>query len=162
KYTREDYISLIKEARKIVPDLAITTDIIVGFPTEEESDFENTMEVVELARFDSAFTFKYSSRKGTAAYRMEDDVGVATKKSRLAYLNEKVKEIRLDIFRQLKGEKFKILLDGRVKKGKDQYIRGRTPHFRNVNVDPGKLKEGEILDVKLQELKGFTFIGEEI
>jgi tRNA-2-methylthio-N6-dimethylallyladenosine synthase len=135
---------------------------IVEITDFAESDFEDTMEVVELARFDSAFTFKYSPRKGTVAYKMEDDVDVVTKKSRLAYLNKRVKEIRLDIFNQLKGENFKILLDGKVKKGKDQYIRGRTPHFRNVNVDPGKLKEGEILNVKLKELKGFTFIGEEI
>lgn len=161
KYTREDYIFIVEEARKIVPDLAISTDIIIGFPTEEESDFQDTIEIIELARFDSAFTFKYSPRKGTSAFSMENDVDTETKKNRLAYLNKKVKEIRLDIFRQLSGKNFKILLDGRIKKGKNQYIKGRTPHFRNVNVKPGKLSEGEIIDVKLKELNGFTYIGEE-
>ncbi|MDZ7859949.1 MAG: tRNA (N6-isopentenyl adenosine(37)-C2)-methylthiotransferase MiaB [Candidatus Krumholzibacteriota bacterium] len=162
KYTREDYISSVEEARKIVPDLAITTDIIVGFPTEDESDFEKTMDLVEYTRFDSAFTFKYSPREGTAAYRMDDNVSIDTKKKRLERLNKRVKEIRYDIFRKLNGRKFKILLDGRTKKGKNHYIKGRTTHFRNVNVNPGSLKEGEFINVKLKKLEGFTFIGEEI
>ena len=162
KYTREDYISSVEEARKIVPDLAITTDIIVGFPTEDESDFEKTMELIEYIRFDSAFTFKYSPREGTSAYRMDDNVSVDTKKKRLERLNKRVKEIRYDIFSKLNGRKFKILLDGRTKKGKNQYIKGRTTHFRNVKVNKSSLKEGEFINVKLKKLEGFTFIGEEI
>jgi len=160
-YTVERYLSIVQKAREIVPDIAFSTDIIVGFPGETEEDFIRTIEVIETVRFDSAFTFKYSPREGTVASRLEDDVPLDVKKERLQRLNEKVQSIRKDILESFIGKEDEILLDGTLKKGENRLLRGRTPHFRNVLLfDQDEKKIGETVKVKLKELKGFTFFGE--
>ena len=158
-YTSGQYLSLLEEARKIMPGLAVTTDIIVGFPSEREEDFKSTMETVRKSGYDSAFTFKYSPRKGTAAWRFPDNVSAETKKERLARLNALVREMRKDILEGLLGKSFKILLDGTAERGENQYFKGRTPHFRNVLLGRKEGKEGDILNVTLERLENFTFIG---
>ncbi len=92
KYTRKYYLNLIAKMKKEIPGLALTTDIIVGFPTETDSDFRSTLELVREVGYRSAFTFKYSPREGTVAARMDDDVPLSVKKSRLAELNKTVKD----------------------------------------------------------------------
>ncbi len=161
-YTRQRYLSILEQARSVVPDLSVTTDIIVGFPTETDADFDDTMEVVDRACFDSAFTFKYSPREGTRAFVMEDDVSVNKKKERLSILNDRIKNIRRGVYEGLLGSNFQILLDGKVKKRENQYFKGRTPHFRNVIVEPRFSAEGEIVEVNLEKLVGFTFTGRPI
>lgn len=161
-YSRGKYLSIVERAREIMPDLSITTDIIVGFPTETEKDFNDTMEIVESARFDSAFTFKYSPREGTEACKMKDNVPDETKKERLAILNSRISEVRKDIHSGLVGSIFQILLDGTVKKRENLYLKGRTPHFRNVIIEPGPYADGELIDVVLKRLIGFTFLGGKI
>ncbi len=158
-YTARQYLSLLEQARKILPDLAVTTDIIVGFPSETEDDFKRTLEAVSESRFDSAFTFKYSPREGTSSWRFPDSVSAETKKERLSRLNDLVREIRLDILKGLLGKSFKILLDGTVERGENQYFKGRTPHFRNVLLDRAEVKEGDIVNVTLDKLENFTFMG---
>jgi len=158
-YTSEEYLSLLERARDIVPDLAVSTDIIVGFPSEKEEDFRRTMEAVRRARFDSAFTFKYSPREGTTAWNLPDDLEIKTKKERLSRLNSLVREIRRDILEGVVGKSFKILLDGTVQRGENHYVKGRTPHFRNVLVSCEGAEEGEIMDVTLERLDNFTFTG---
>ena len=160
-YTVEQYISIIRKAREIVPDIAFSTDIIVGFPGETEDDFKRTLEAVETIRFDSAFTFKYSPREGTRASRMDDDVPLEVKKERLQRLNEKVQAIRKEILESSIGKEEEILLDDTVKKGEYQLLKGRTPQFRNVLIpDHGNAKVGDLVKVRLKELKGFTFFAE--
>ena len=159
-YTGDQYRRIIKQARSIVPDLALSTDIIVGFPTEREDDFLKTIEMVEEMRFDSAFTFKYSPREGTVAARMEDDVPEEVKKERLAVLNDKVQRIRGEILGSQLGKTDQILLDGEVKKGEYHFLKGRTSHFRNVLVDRAEgMFVGDIVEARLSELRGFTFHG---
>ncbi len=87
KYTREKYLKIIKKLRKKIPGVAVTTDIIVGFPTETEKDFQQTLDIIKKAGFKSAFTFKYSPRENTKAFNMKDDVRAEIKKERLARLN---------------------------------------------------------------------------
>ena len=161
-YTRSGYLDIIKSARALRPDIAFTTDIIVGFPGETDSDFEETLDLVEKVRFDSAFTFKYSPREGTKAAGLEDDVPVEMKKSRLETLNATIQRIRREIMAGQVGSVEEILLDAQVKKGEYQFLKGRTPHFRNVLIEPENRKPGDIVSVVLRELRNFTFIGEEI
>jgi tRNA-2-methylthio-N6-dimethylallyladenosine synthase len=160
-YTRGDYLAIVERARAIRPDIAFTTDIIVGFPGESETDFSETLDIVERVRFDSAFTFKYSPREGTAAAGLEDDVPLEEKKSRLERLNSRIQEIRREIMEDLTGSVEEILLDARVKKGETHFLKGRTPHFRNVLLASDNRNPGDILSVVLKELSNFTFIGEE-
>jgi tRNA-2-methylthio-N6-dimethylallyladenosine synthase len=160
-YTRSEYLAKIARAREIKPDISFSTDIIIGFPGETESDFQRTLDVVEAVRFDSAFTFKYSPREGTKASRCPDDVHVEIKKQRLETVNSSIKRIRREILSGCLGRREEILLDARVKKGEYQFLKGRTPHFRNVLIDSEVRNPGDTVDVKLRELSNFTFIGEE-
>jgi tRNA-2-methylthio-N6-dimethylallyladenosine synthase len=161
-YTRDNYIGEIREARKIMPELAVTTDIIVGFPTESDEDFLQTLSIVEQCRFEAAFTFKYSPRHGTAAALFEDDAPAEVKKERLARLNETVQRIRLELLERQLGTDSEILLDDTVKKGEYLFGKGRTTHFRNVLVPATKREAGDIFRVRLEQLRKFTFIGKEI
>ena len=161
-YTKSGYLDIIDRARAICPDIAFTTDMIVGFPGESENDFEETLDVVEKVRFDSAFTFKYSPREGTKAAALADDVPVEVKKSRLGTLNTAIQRIRREIMAARIGSVEEILLDARVKKGEYQFLKGRTPHFRNVLFESENRNPGDTVSVVLRELKNFTFIGEEI
>lgn len=161
RYTREEYIGMVEEARSIVEDLAITTDIIVGFPTEGDRDFQDTLDLVERIRFDAAFTFKYSSREGTKAADLDDDVPEEEKKTRLSLLNKKVLDIRREVLSQSIGSTAEILIDGKVKKGDNCFCKGRTVQFRNVIVGDDNFTEGDLVRVKLDSLRNFTFIGRE-
>lgn len=161
-YSREHYLGVAGRGREIVPGLALTTDIIVGFPTETEKDFMQTLDLVEKVRFDAAFTFKYSPREGTDAAHMEDDIPIGVKKERLERLNANVKRIRRDILTSSLGTRTQILLDGRVKKGEYHFWKGRTPHFRNVLIPGDQHVNGDIVGVLLKEIRNFTFYGEEL
>jgi tRNA-2-methylthio-N6-dimethylallyladenosine synthase len=159
-YTRDAYVALVREARRIVPGLALTTDVIVGFPTELDIDFQATLELLREVRFDAAFTFMYSVREGTAASRLDDDVPRETKKDRLKVLNDVVSAIRGEILAAEVGRQTEILLDGTVQKGEHLLWKGRTPHFRNVVVAGDHLRDGNIVSVRLTRLNHFTFEGD--
>ncbi|UCF03975.1 MAG: tRNA (N6-isopentenyl adenosine(37)-C2)-methylthiotransferase MiaB [bacterium] len=160
-YSREHYIDIVARAREIVPGLAVTTDIIVGFPTETDAEFRETIDLVERVGFDAAFTFKYSPREGTAAAGMKDDVGPEEKRRRLRILNETIENARRDTLSEQLGTETEILLDGRVQKGEYEFWKGRTPHFRNVLVNGKRHEVGDIVPVRLKSMLNFTFIGEE-
>ena len=160
-YSRRHYLEIITNARILKPDLAVTTDIIVGFPSETNDDFDETLDIVEKVRFDSAFTFKYSPRAGTAAYGVEDSVPQEVKKERLEILNNTIGRIRKEILERLVGSNDEILLDGAVKKGENQYLKGRTPHFRNVFLENGSFGNGDIVNVVIDRLRNYTLYGKE-
>jgi len=159
-YTRENYLATIRAARKLVPNLAITTDIIVGFPTERETDFRATLDLVHEASFDSAFTFAYSPRNGTAASNLRDDVPPDVKRERLRAVNAAVQEERGRILRLQLGAEAEILLDGTVQKGEHRFWKGRTPQFRNVLIADATVRGGDIVRVVLRRITNFTFEGE--
>jgi tRNA-2-methylthio-N6-dimethylallyladenosine synthase len=159
-YTRETYLGRLREARRIVPDIAVTTDIIVGFPSETDDDFRQTLDLVREAGFDAAFTFQYSPRAGTAASAMPDDVIAAKKKDRLLALNAIVQEERGRILHAQLGKRTEILLDGAAQKGEYRFSKGRTPEFRNVLIPPDSLIDGDVVPVVLKRLVNFTFEGE--
>jgi len=159
-YTRETYLEKLRQARTIVPGIAVTTDLIVGFPSETDDEFRQTLDLVREARFDAAFTFQYSPRAGTAASEMPDDVIPGKKKERLLALNAVVQEERARILSAQLGCRTEILLDGAAQKGEYRLLKGRTPEFRNVLVPPDGLNGGEIVPVVLKRLVNFTFEGE--
>jgi tRNA-2-methylthio-N6-dimethylallyladenosine synthase len=159
-YTRKKYLSVVRAARAIVPELAVTTDIIVGFPTETEDDFRETLDLVHEASFDSAFTFRYSPRSGTAASRMRDDIPLDVKRERLQRLNAAVLGERERILQSRLGTEAEILLDGTVQKGEHRFWKGRTPQFRNVILADDAAREGDIVRVVLRRITNFTFDGE--
>jgi tRNA-2-methylthio-N6-dimethylallyladenosine synthase len=159
-YTRETYLEKLREARRIVPDIAVTTDVIVGFPSETAEEFAQTLDLVREARFDAAFTFQYSPRAGTAAAEMPDDVSAGEKKERLLALNKLVQEERGRILGAQIGRRSEILLDGAAQRGQYRFLKGRTPEFRNVLVPPDDLNDGDVVPVVLKRLVNFTFEGE--
>ncbi|MDD4856509.1 MAG: tRNA (N6-isopentenyl adenosine(37)-C2)-methylthiotransferase MiaB [Candidatus Krumholzibacteria bacterium] len=159
-YSRETYLAKVRMARSIVPDIAITTDIIVGFPSETDADFRETIDLVREAGFDAAFTFQYSPRSGTAASLLADDVPAETKKERLHALNSVVMEKRANMLGAQVGATAEILLDGAAQKGEYRFLKGRTPQFRNVLVPRENLREGDMVLVVLRRLANFTFEGE--
>ena len=159
-YTRDEYLEKLGRAREILPGLAVTTDLIVGFPSEQEEDFEETLSIVEKGLFEAAFTFKYSPRDGTAAARMLDDVPEEVKRERLARLNGLVQSIRRSILERHLDTVAEILLDDVVEKGEYQFVKGRTPHFRNVLIPSEGQRVGDFVTVRLRELRNFTYLAD--
>ena len=125
KYTREEYIGLVESVREAMPDIALTTDIIVGFPGESSQEFEDTLDIIKRLKFDSAYTFIYSPRKGTPAVNIEDKIRIEEKKERLAKLIEiqsKISRMKNDAYI---GKVKEVLVEGRSKTN-DKVLTGRT------------------------------------
>lgn len=158
-YTRERYLDIISEARAKVPGIALSTDIIVGFPTETEQEFADTLDLAAQVRYDTAFTFKYSERPLTKAARLPDDIPEAVKVARLERLIAQQEQIsRENNLRQL-GRETEILLEGPAPKDSAMWT-GRTPDFRPVVIAKNGFSAGDLVRVRLRELNGFTFIGD--
>ncbi|MFY9603231.1 MAG: tRNA (N6-isopentenyl adenosine(37)-C2)-methylthiotransferase MiaB, partial [bacterium] len=124
-YTREEYLQLVERIREEVPDCSITTDIIVGFPGEEEEDFAATLDIVRQVRFDNAFTFVFSPRSGTPAAKMKEQVPEDVKKERLNRLMELQDRISRDINEELRGKELEVLVEGTSKK-EEKILTSRT------------------------------------
>ena len=143
KYTKEQYLELARRIKANVPGISITTDIIVGFPGESEQDFLHTLDVVERVRFDSAFTFLYSKRKGTPAGMMEGHVPDQVKRERLKRLLDLTESITAENNLKLKGKTFEVLVEG-ISKTRSGRLTGRTRtnkivHFEGFLAWPGNL-----------------------
>ncbi len=160
-YTKESYLELVDRIRAAVPDIVLSTDIIVGFPGETEEDFKDTMEVVERVRYDSAFTFIYSKRTGTPAASMEEQVSEETTKERFDRLLKRVQEISAEKTELLTGKTARVLVE-EVNKRKSGYVTGRTDGNHLVHFQGEKELVGKIVDVMLEESKGFYFMGRQM
>jgi tRNA-2-methylthio-N6-dimethylallyladenosine synthase len=138
-YTQREYLEKVEKLRKAVPDIAIGTDIIVGFPGETEEDFQETLKVVRLVEYDSMFSFKYSPRPFTTAWKFGDPVPDGVKTDRILRLQALQEEIQLRKHRALIGSLQEVLFEGPSKKRPDE-LEGRTTHNRVVNVpaDPSR------------------------
>jgi tRNA-2-methylthio-N6-dimethylallyladenosine synthase len=147
KHTAEEYETLIARIRAARTDLALSTDIIVGFPGETDADFEATMALVARVGFAQAYSFKYSARPGTPAANLEDQVPEAAKKERLAALQTLLDEGRRKFDRQLVGHSLPVLFES---KGRNPgQIRGRSPYLQAVHVDGPETLIGEIAEVDI-------------
>ena len=159
KYTKETYLELTEKLRKSYPGIAITTDIIVGFPGETEEDFEDTIDLSKKAEFDSAFTFLYSVRKGTPAEKYVDQTPEEIKHRRFNMLVDVLNEISAKKNMAYVGRVEKVLVEGPSKKNKKIYT-GRTDSFKLVNFKADTDYTGEIADVRITESKTFSLFGE--
>jgi tRNA-2-methylthio-N6-dimethylallyladenosine synthase len=156
-YSRERYLDRVALIREHVPDVALTTDIIVGFPGETEADFRETLEVVEEVGYDGAFTFIFSPRRGTQAAEMADDVTHEEKVERMQRLVELVQRRARERAQRFVGRTMEVLVEGASRNDPDR-LRGRTRHNKVVNfgglAQPGELVQVEIRDATSQTLRG--------
>lgn len=157
-YTKEQYLELVKKIRTAVPDMAITTDIIVGFPGETEEDFLETMDVVKQVEYDSAFTFIYSKRTGTPAAAKEEQVPEEIVKDRFDRLLQVVQKIGAEKAETLTGTRQKVLVED-VNAQDEQLVTGRLSNNSVVHIRGGKELIGQIVEVTLDECRGFYYMG---
>jgi tRNA-2-methylthio-N6-dimethylallyladenosine synthase len=158
-YDRDRYMSRVAMIREYVPDCAITTDIIVGFPGETEADFQKTLEVVEEVGYDSAFTFVFSPRRETLAATLPDQVPHAVKRERMGRLVELVQRKALERARRFVGTEQEVLVEGPSRTDPAK-LRGRTRHNKTVNFS-GLAGSGELVRVEITGATSTTLAGEE-
>src|SRR5690554_2466942 len=154
KYTKEEYLEKVAKLRKLIPDISLTTDIIVGFPQETEEDFMETLDLIEKAEFEGAFTFIFSPREGTPASKFKDDTPEEEKKERLQRLNKVINEGYARGNKRFVGETVKVLVNGVSAKNED-VLTGYTPYNKVVNFPGSKDLIGKIIDVKID--KAYTW-----
>jgi tRNA-2-methylthio-N6-dimethylallyladenosine synthase len=158
-YTKERYIELTDKIRNHIPSIAITTDIIVGFPGETEEDFDETLEMVKRVRFDSAFTFIYSPRKGTPAYDMELELDKGIIHKRFNRLVEELNNISLEKNIEYEGKIVRVLVEGTSKNDEHKFT-GRTDTGKLVNFSGGYDKlNGSIVDIEITEAMTWSLNG---
>jgi len=157
-YTREYYLETVKNIQEEIPEAAVSTDFIVGFPGESEEDFEDTIELVKELRFDMAYTFIYSPRSGTPASRREDQVPDKIKKERLNRLMELQNKISYEKNQELVGTKQKILVTGPSSSDQEVY-QGRTEGNKICFIDKSPELIGEVVEVKINSAKSWTLDG---
>lgn len=158
RYTREDYLALVERIRAKLPDVGITTDIMVGFPGETDKDFEDTLDLVRQARYSSAFCFVYSRRKGTPAYSMENQIPYAVKRERITKLLACQNEVTKEISQTMLGKRYEVLVEG----ANTHYANtmcGRTESGRLVNFKCDESYVGRFVDVQIEQAKSATLWG---
>ena len=158
-YTRERYMDRVAMIREQVPDCAITTDIIVGFPGETEEDFAETLEVVEEVGYDGAFTFVYSPRRGTLAAEMEDQIAHPVKVERMERLVEAVQRRARERAQRFVGRNMEVLVEGPSRNDPTR-IRGRSRHNKAVNFE-GTAEAGQMVEVEIGAATSQTLTGTE-
>ena len=160
KYTAEEYLKLVKKMRMKMPELAIGTDIIVGFCGETEEDFQATYNLMKMVRFDSAFMFKYSPRKGTISERkFIDDVSPEEKGRRLTAIIELQEKISLDINKTFIGRIVEVLVEGESKRNSNQLF-GKTDGFKTTVFPTEHAEAGQFVQVKIKDATAHTLLGE--
>lgn len=161
RYTKEQYLELVDKIRKAVPDISLTTDIIVGFPGETEEDFQETLDIVRKVRYDSAFTFIYSKRTGTPAAVMEDQIPEDVIKDRFNRLLNEVQTIASEVCAVHEGTTQQVLVES-VSEHDSSMVTGRLSNNLLVHFAGSEELIGQLIDVHLTECKGFYYLGEKI
>ena len=158
-YTRAGYLQLVSRLRKEVPEVVLTTDILIGFPGETEEDFRMTVDLMEQAGFDDAFTYRYNPREGTRAYRLADDVPEALKRSRLEEVIRLQRRISAARRRQRLGREVPVLVESLSRRDPGELL-ARTEGDETVVFAGSKTQVGRFSRVRLLRLSGHTFRGE--
>ena len=159
RYTKEEYLNLFKKLKEKIPNVSITTDIIVGFPGETEEDFQDTLDAVDACKYDSAFTFIFSPRVGTPASKMEDNVSLEEKESRLQRLNQLINKYSKENNDKYLNKVVPVLLEDYSSKKKD-CLKGYTDTMKLVNVKADDSYLGKIVNVKITSVKTWSMDGE--
>ena len=158
KYTRESYLDLVKRIKDRIPNVALTTDIIVGYPNESEEQFEETLTLYDEVGFEHAYTYLYSQRDGTPAAKMKDNVPLNVKKERLQRLNKKVGHYSQIAMSKYEGQTVTVLCEGSSKKD-DQVLAGYTDKNKLVNFKAPKEMIGKLVEVRIDEAKQYSLNG---
>lgn len=158
-YDREQYIETVKNIKKVIPEVAITTDIIVGFPGETEEDFEETLDMVKKVGFDSAFTFIYSKRGGTPAEKIQEQISEEVKHDRFNRLVEVVNEICAEKNKEYEGKDVELLIEN-ISKNDASKVMGRTRTSKLVNVSGSKDDIGKLITARITKAHSFSLNGE--
>ncbi len=158
KYTKEQYLKLVEKVRKEIPDISLTTDIIVGFPDETEEDFQQTLDVVRRVRFDQAFTFLYSKRTGTKAAEHESQIPEDIKKERFQRLIDTQNAIGEEINLLYKNRLVEVLVEGKSRQSESMYT-GRTREYKLVNFSSDKDLTGQLVKVRITQPRPFWLEG---
>lgn len=161
KYTREKYLSIIEKVKEKIPGIALSSDVIVGFPNESYENFKDTLDLVEKVRFDTLFTFIYSKRPGTPAAKMEDSITDEEKHRNFEELLALQNKISREINDSYIGRVCEILVEG-VSKNNPEMMAGRTDTNKIVNFSSKTAKEGELVKVKITSAQTWALLGEEI
>lgn len=159
RYTKEEYITLYNKLKSKIPNCSITTDIIVGFPNETKEDFQDTLDVVNICKYDGAFTFIFSPRIGTPACRMKDDISLEEKEERLQTLNNLVNKYSKENNLQYLNKIVPVLLEDYSSKN-SSYLKGYTDTMKLVNVKADSSYLGKIVNVKITSVKTWSMDGE--
>lgn len=158
KYSKEQYLNLVNKIQEAIPGIALTTDIIVGFPGETEEDFKDTLDIVKKVRFSGAYTFIYSKRTGTPAAIMEEEVPEEVFQRRFNELQEVLQPIVAENSKEFLGKKLEILVEERSK-NKDSYLTGRTDSGHLVHFEGDSSLIGQFINVDIIEAKTYYLIG---
>jgi tRNA-2-methylthio-N6-dimethylallyladenosine synthase len=159
KYTRERFLELVGKIKAAMPGVALTTDIIVGYPNETEEQFEETLSLYREVGFESAYTYIYSPREGTPAAKMNDNVPMEVKRARLQRLNQAVNEFSAEALKQYEGKIVEVLVEGESKKN-PEILAGYTRRNKLVNFKAPKTAIGKIVKVKITDTKSWSLNGE--
>jgi len=160
-HTVAEYLGLVDRLRRAVPDLALSTDIIVGYPGETEDDFEATSRVMANVGYDHAFLFKYSRREGTRAYRVEETVSETEKTTRLERLIAEQEERAGRINRALVGRTTAVLVEAPARRQPD-WLSGKNPQFKTVVFAPRSARPGDVVDVEIESASSHTLKGRQL
>ena len=158
KYTREDYLDLVAKLRAVVPNIAITTDLIIGFPGETDQDVTDTIELIRQVGFDAAFTFIYSPRIGTPAARMIDTISSPQKHARFERMLEELNQIVIAKNKAREGQVFEVLIEGPQERSSD--YQGRTREDFLVTFPAEKADIGQLRQVRISKARKFSLEGE--
>jgi len=157
-YTAAEYLDLVDRLRRAIPDVALSTDVIVGFPGEEESDFLATCELMQTVAYDQAFMFKYSARSGTKAFKWDETVSEDEKSRRLQIIIEQQEARAATINRSLIGQTTEVLVEGPARK-RLGWLAGKTRHFKTAVFPAAGLAIGDIAAVRIADATAHTLIG---
>ena len=158
-YTREHYLDLIRKLKEKVPNITLSTDIIVGFPGETEEDFNDTLSLVENVEYDQGFTFLYSIRKGTKAAEMNNQIPHDIKQERFQRLIDTMYDIFYKKNKECVGKTYEVLVEG-ISKNNSEILTGRTRGYKLVHFKGGKRNIGQLVNVKITGHNSFALEGE--
>lgn len=158
RYTKESYLELVKKIKTKIPNISLSTDIIVGFPQETEEDFNETLEVVNICKYDNAFTFIYSPRENTPAAKLKDNITKEEKEKRLYKLNDLVNKYFLENNKKLVGTIEEVLIEGLSEKQNGKYY-GYTKSNKLINVVGENIEIGSIVKVEITDAKTWSLDG---
>lgn len=158
-YTKEYYLDIVEKAKKEIPNIAFSTDLMIGFPGENDEDIDDTIDVIEKVRYDSAFTFIYSKRKGTPAAEMEDQIPEDVVQKRFQRVLDSVNKVCAEINHSYKGRVVEVLVEGKSKNN-DEVLSGRTRQNKMINFTGGdKSLIGKLVNVEIKEARTFSLNG---